>query len=96
MDKIEELKQRIRNLEERKNKSSLSIGNITSAIPHVYIGSSGIQVGNKPKTNTLPIPIHNVFDEKEQKVINRLKKWGLILAVVVVVGYAAYRIVSGI
>lgn len=33
----------------------------------------------------------SVFNPHEQKVLDKLKKWGLILAVAAVVGYAVYR-----
>lgn len=52
-------------------------------MPHII-------VGNK-KDN---IPSAPIFNEKEQKVINQIKKWALILVVLLVIGYASYKIVK--
>lgn len=74
-----------------------NLGNQIRSVPHIIIG------GNKPlpQQKSEPIsPINNsnnntddIFSPKEQKIINSIKKWGLVLAVLIFCGYAVYRIV---
>lgn len=51
-------------------------------MPHIVIGDD-------------KIPKKPLFNEREQGNIDKIRKWGLIIAVALVVGYAVYRIFFG-
>jgi len=51
-------------------------------IPHLVIG--------KDKQNSST----KIFSDKEEKTIGKIRNWGLVIAVCVVVGYAGYRIIG--
>lgn len=53
-------------------------------MPHVVIGKKD---PNAP-------PSKPFFDDKTQKTIDKIRKWGLIGAIVLVIGYAVYRIIG--
>lgn len=61
------------------------LGNQIRSMPHLVIG----------KENTNPAePKKPIFNEKESKVVDNIKKWGLILIVLIIIVYSIYRIFS--
>lgn len=53
-------------------------------------------MGNEITSKEIPKKIvDKLFTPKEQNIINKFKKWGIIIAVCLVVGYAAYRMFLG-
>ena len=53
------------------------------------------QLGKLPSINVNFDDGVQVFTKKEQKFINRIRKWGIVIAVISVVGYATYRFFFG-
>ncbi len=53
-------------------------------IPHLIIGKNKEQ--NKDQKP--------IFNDKEQFLVDKLKKWALIVAIILVVGYAGYRVLG--
>lgn len=74
-------------------------------VPHVVIGQKKLQSPQQPRIippkrplinpNYKPIPPKDLFNDKEQQVINKIKKWGLAISITAVVCYALYRILFG-
>ena len=58
-------------------------------IPHIVVGNDK----NKKKQPLFPEP--EVFNEKEKKIIRNVKKWGLIIGVLIIVFYATFRVLKG-
>jgi len=56
-------------------------------MPHLIIGKKDSDKPNNQQSN--------VFNEKEQKTIQNIKKWVLVAGVLIVVGYGLYRILKG-
>jgi len=82
--KINELKKVIENKQIEKTPQEASTQQ-KSGIPHIIIG--------KPKEITISNQ-DNLFNPKQQDLINKLKKWGLILAVMGIAVYAIYRVLA--
>lgn len=88
------------------NRNSLNntfnqLGNqINSNVPHLYIGSNGISTkqqapypNQKVKPNYPPKTYqYPNFKTKEQIIFEKVRWWGLAIAVSLVIGYAVYRI----
>ena len=73
-------------LEQNLEQGLSQLGNQVKSIPHIVIGKQdSISLMNNKEQN-------NIFNEKEQAFINKLKKWGIIIAVGVIVIYVIYRI----
>jgi hypothetical protein len=72
-------------LEQNLNEGLSGLKNSIDGIPHIIIGKKEGQQFQQP----------SIFNEKEQKVMNKFKKWMIIIGVLVVVGYGLYRILSG-
>ncbi len=73
-----------------------------SSIPHIVLGKDkppktpGIQEKQEiPSENNRPKDKNSVFAPKEIDIIDKIKKWALIAGVVLILGYAVYRIISG-
>jgi DNA repair exonuclease SbcCD ATPase subunit len=56
-------------------------------IPHLIV--------NNKKEESKIVKEQPIFNEKEQKTINSVKKWGLIIGVLIIVGYASFRVLKG-
>ena len=73
-------------LEENLGSGLGELGNQIKNIPHIVIGDK--------KTSKL-LPQSDIFNEKEKKFLNNFKKWMMVVGVLVIVGYAFYRILKG-
>jgi hypothetical protein len=73
-----------KSLSDSLGESANQLGNNIRSLPHVVIG-------NKSKDHT-PIPSKGLFNDKEQDIINKITKYGLIIAVVIIILYAIVRI----
>jgi hypothetical protein len=76
------------------------LGNQMEGIPHIIIGKKDKKKLEFQPSQQLPpqLPLNqpnNIFNPKEQKILDRLKKWGLIIAILAITGYAAYRLLKG-
>jgi len=92
-------------INQKKPTSMLAIQeNMTSALPSVMIGREGVSIKKKrpfsyndpPPQNYPPSPSSTpqVRYDKDP-LYDKLQKWGFILAVLVIVGYAIYRLLFG-
>jgi hypothetical protein len=64
-------------------------------IPHLVIGKNKPQNPNNSNEINQNTPKNQMFSDKEQVWITKLKKWALILTTLSIVGYAGYRILFG-
>lgn len=64
-------------------------------IPHVTLGNNGIKVEkpNQPIQQAIQQE-KSLFNSKEQDFLDKLRKWGLIIAVTIILCYAGYRIIA--
>jgi len=107
---LSELKEKIKGLEHKKEErifatnqpveSSLSyrpieqnlqsgfkeLGDQIGSMPHVMIPT--------PKDNKIG-PGKEIFNKKEGNILNKLKKLGLIISILIVAGYVVYRVLKG-
>jgi len=86
---------------QNKSTSMLSIQeNMTSALPSVMLGKEGISVKkqrptpyfNPPPKKYPPNPNSPPVQYDKDPLYDKLQKWGMLLAVLVVIGYATYRL----
>ena len=87
------------------------IGNqLQSSIPHISIGTGGFSTKRAQNTPNMPLqtpqsPISQTpsqgitdsdfFTPKQEKMLKKVKNWGMILIISLVIGYAAWRIFFG-
>lgn len=71
---------------EEPKKPETKDESIFGNIPHLIIGK---------KKEEFKEPPESLFNQKETKLIDNFKKWGLVIAVTIIVLYAAYRILKG-
>jgi len=87
------------------------IGNqLQSSIPHISIGRGGLSTKSTRNTPNSPLqppqlPISqnprqsiidpDVFTPNQEKLLNKVKNWGMIIIIALVIGYAAWRIFFG-
>ena len=77
---------------------------ISSNIPHIKIGKDGINTGNSRITQNRPLQSNNnqnpsnsiidkdFFTPKQEKLLNKIKNWGIIAVIASVIGYAIWRL----
>jgi len=84
-------------MENNENPFKLLGNQIKTNVPHLTIGNNGLNI-EKPNHENLAKAIEtkreDLFNTREQDIIKNLKKWGLIIAVTVIVCYAAYRLIA--
>jgi len=77
------------------NKPFEDLGNSFRNIPHIIIGGKGASASHTPLPQEkipaeAPYNQPNDFDDKQKKILN----WALTIAILAVLGYAAYRIIK--
>lgn len=80
------------------------MGNDISAnLPHIKIGKDGISTKNgqinrnkPPQSNNYNNPIidKDVFTPKQEKLLLKIKNYGIILIIALVIGYALWRLIK--
>jgi len=86
-------------IEDNLSEGLSNLGSQIRNLPHISLGKNtslapgGASQEVKPQVSPFyTSPGDNLLNPKEQNWINQLKKWGLVIIVCVIVGYAGYRI----
>ena len=78
-----------------------------STIPSIYISQDGISTSNQPKAHQpqptppmrpsypKPVPQPFQYQSKSDEMYNKIMKWGFVIATLVVLGYAGFRLLFG-
>ena len=83
----------------------MNIPNISSNIPHIYLGKEGFSTNNQPNPNKPPnnpnLNTQNTNpggsnDDKGYELYEKIRKWAFIGILCIVMGYAGYRIILSI
>lgn len=85
---IEQSSLSYKSLEKNLQSGFSELGSQIGSIPHLMIPTPGDKkLSDKPNDS--------LFNEKEQKLMKKGKKWILIIGVLIIVGYASFRVLKG-
>lgn len=82
-------------LEKNLEEGMSQLGKQIRSLPHITLGDNPPKPSGQPQeVKCLPVTSvqEGLFNAKENYRINQVKKWGLVIAVLLVVGYCIYRI----
>jgi len=85
-----------RGIEENLEEGMKGLGSQIKGIPHIILGNktpgSPGSISQEVSVEPVRVAPGDLFNPKEQNIINKIKKWGLVVVVCIIVGYAGYKI----